>query len=223
MWPNNVCKRGLYEGFGNAFLEAVYFKKPIYCGLLAEKEPCHPSHCSVREIRYYFERGCIILVESICLVYTEVVMFAEFREFVKRGSVVDMAVGIIIGTAFGSIAQSLVADIIMPPLGLLISNVDFTDLFIVLKQGAPTGPYLSLERAAAAGAVTINYGKFVNTIVRFVILAFVIFIFVRKVNRIRRKEEAVSVPETRECPYCLSNIPLHASKCPFCTAYVDQG
>ena len=145
-------------------------------------------------------------------------MFKEFKEFIKRGSVVDMAVGIIIGTAFGAIVQSLVADIIMPPLGLLIGKVDFTDLFVVLKQGVPGGPYLSLEQASAAGAVTVNYGRFVNTIVRFLILAFTVYIVVRNVNRMRVREAEDKAPVTKECPCCFSTIPIKAVKCPYCTA-----
>jgi large conductance mechanosensitive channel len=148
-------------------------------------------------------------------------MFKEFKEFIKRGSVVDMAVGIIIGTAFGAIVQSLVADIIMPPLGILIGKVDFTDLFVVLKQGVPGGPYLSLEHASAAGAVTINYGRFVNTIVRFLILAFAVYVVVKNVNRMRKKEVEEAAPVTKECPCCFSTIPLKAIKCPYCTADLE--
>lgn len=145
-------------------------------------------------------------------------MFNEFREFIKRGNVIDMAVGIIIGTAFGAIVQSLVIDIIMPPLGLLIGKVDFTDFFIVLKQGDPIGPYLSIEQASASGAVTINYGRFINTILRFLILAFAVFIVVRNVNRLKRREEVTVAPSTKECPYCCSTIPVNAVKCPHCTS-----
>ena len=133
-------------------------------------------------------------------------MFKEFKDFIKRGSVVDMGVGIIIGTAFGAIIQSLVADIIMPPLGLLIGKVDFTDLFVVLKQGVMGGPYLSLEQASAAGAVTINYGRFVNTIVRFLILAFVVYVVVKNVNRMRKKEVEETAPVTKECPCCTADL-----------------
>jgi large conductance mechanosensitive channel len=117
-------------------------------------------------------------------------MFKEFREFAMRGNVMDMAVGIIIGAAFGAIVSSLVSDIIMPPIGLLIGNIDFTDLFVVLKQGSSPGPYLSLAAAQEAGAVTLNYGVFVNRVVSFLIVAFAVFLLVKGMNRLRRKEEA---------------------------------
>jgi large conductance mechanosensitive channel len=125
-------------------------------------------------------------------------MFKEFREFAMRGNVVDMAVGIIIGAAFGSIVTSLVADIIMPPLGLLLGNVDFTDLFVVLKQGGTPGPYLSLAAAQQAGAVTLNYGVFVDRVLSFVIVAFAVFMLVKAMNSLRRKEEAK--PEAPPAP-----------------------
>ncbi|MCK9274868.1 MAG: large-conductance mechanosensitive channel protein MscL [Syntrophales bacterium] len=146
-------------------------------------------------------------------------MFKEFREFAVRGNAVDMAVGIIIGVAFGTIVKSLVNDIIMPPIGLLAGNVDFSDLFIVLKQGAEAGPYASLAAAQAAGAVTVNYGFFVNTVISFIIVAFCVFLVVRGMNRIQfKKEEPPAVPSTKACPYCLSTIPAKAVRCPHCTA-----
>lgn len=117
-------------------------------------------------------------------------MLKEFREFAMRGNVVDMAVGIIIGAAFGTIVQSLVNDVIMPPVGLALGNVDFSNLFVILKQGTPTGPYPALSDAAAAGAVTINYGAFINTVISFIIVAIAVFILVRGVNSMKRKEEA---------------------------------
>ena len=113
-------------------------------------------------------------------------MFKEFKEFAMRGNVVDMAVGIIIGAAFGSIVKSLVADIIMPPIGLLLGNVDFTDLFVVLKQGATAGPYLTLVDAQKAGAVTLNYGVFANTVISFIIVAFSVFLLIRAINKMKR-------------------------------------
>jgi len=147
-------------------------------------------------------------------------MFKEFKEFVMRGNVVDMAVGIIIGAAFGTIVKSLVSDIIMPPIGLMLGNVDFTNLFTVLKEGAiAAGPYASLADAQAAGAVTINYGVFINTIISFLIVAFAIFLLIRKVNALKKKEEAPSaVPTTKDCPYCLTSIPIKATRCPHCTS-----
>jgi len=116
-------------------------------------------------------------------------MLKEFREFAMRGNVVDMAVGIIIGAAFGKIVTSLVNDLIMPPVGLLLGNVDFSNMFIVLKNGAASGPYLTVEAAQKAGAVTFNYGSFINTCVSFVIVAFAVFLLIRTVNRLKRKED----------------------------------
>ena len=120
-------------------------------------------------------------------------MFKEFKEFAMRGNVVDMAVGIIIGGAFGTIVKSLVADVLMPPLGLLLGGVDFSNFFVVLKQGATAGPYAALAEAQAAGAVTINYGVFINTVISFIIVAFAIFLLIRGINRMRREEEALSL------------------------------
>jgi large conductance mechanosensitive channel len=146
-------------------------------------------------------------------------MLKEFKEFAMRGNVVDMAVGIIIGAAFGLIVKSLVADVIMPPIGLLLGNVDFSNLFIILKQGTTAGPYASLADAQKAGAVSINYGAFINTIISFVIVAFAIFILIRGINKLKRKEEAPPAELTdKECPYCLSKIPIKATRCAFCTS-----
>lgn len=146
-------------------------------------------------------------------------MMKEFREFAVKGNVVDMAVGIIIGAAFGTIVQSLVADVIMPPIGLLLGNVDFNDLFAVLKEGATPGPYHSLADAAAAGAVTWRYGKFANTIVSFLIVSFSVFILIKQVNRLKKKEEAAPPPAThKECPRCTMQVPLKATRCPNCTS-----
>ncbi len=144
-------------------------------------------------------------------------MLKEFKEFAMRGNVLDMAVGIIIGTAFGAIVKSLVTDIIMPPIGLLLGNVDFSNLFVVI-EGA--GSYETLAEAQAAGAVTLNYGIFVNTIINFVIVAFAIFMVVKNMNRLKRQEPAPE-PTTKECPYCLSAIPLNATRCPFCTSELE--
>lgn len=143
----------------------------------------------------------------------------EFREFAMRGNVVDMAVGIIIGGAFGTIVKSLVADVIMPPVGLLLGNVDFADFFLVLKEGATTGPYSTLAQAQKAGAVTLNFGLFVNAVVSFIIVAIAVFLLVRSVNRMKREEPAPAAePTTRDCPFCLSTVPLKASRCAHCTA-----
>ena len=124
-------------------------------------------------------------------------MLKEFREFVTRGNVVDLAVGLVIGAAFGRIVQSFVDDILMPPIGLLLGGTDFSNLFVVLREGAAPGPYMSLEMAKAAGAVTLNYGVFISTIVTFLIVAFAIFLMVRTINRLRR-EEVVAAPVTPE-------------------------
>ena len=146
-------------------------------------------------------------------------MFKEFKEFAMRGNVVDMAVGIIIGGAFGTIVKSLVADVLMPPLGLLLGGVDFSNFFVVLKQGTTAGPYAALAEAQAAGAVTINYGVFLNTVISFIIVAFAIFLLIRGINRLRREEEAPPAePTTKDCPFCLSSIPIKASRCPNCTS-----
>jgi len=143
-------------------------------------------------------------------------MFKEFKEFALRGSVVDMAVGIIIGAAFGTVIKSLVSDILMPPIGLLLGNVDFSSLFLVLKEGKTAGPYATPEIAKAAQAVTLNYGLFINTIISFLIVCFAVFLLIRQLNRIKKEEPAE--PATKECPYCLSSIPLKASRCLHCTS-----
>jgi len=128
-----------------------------------------------------------------------------------------MAVGIIIGAAFGAVVKSLVADIIMPPIGLLLGNVDFSNLFITLKAGKVAGPYVSLAAAQAAGAVTLNLGVFINTIISFTIVAFAVFLLIRAINKLQREKEAPPVT-TRECPYCTSEISLKATRCPHCTS-----
>lgn len=142
-------------------------------------------------------------------------MFKEFKEFAMRGNVLDMAIGIIIGAAFGKIITSLVSDVIMPPIGLLLGKLDFSNLYINLSGQ----PYPSLVAAKAAGASTINYGLFINTVIDFIIVAFVIFLLIRQVNKFKRQPEVVSVvPTTKECPYCLSVIPVKAVRCPHCTS-----
>jgi large conductance mechanosensitive channel len=148
-------------------------------------------------------------------------MLKEFKEFAMRGNVLDMAVGIIIGAAFGGIISSLVADVMMPPIGLLLGNVDFSNLFLVLKEGSTAGPYASLAQAKAAGAVSINLGLFINTIINFLIVAFAIFMLIRAVNRLQKPAPApAAAPSTRDCPHCLSAIPLKATKCSHCTSEV---
>jgi large conductance mechanosensitive channel len=146
-------------------------------------------------------------------------MLKEFREFAMRGNVLDMAVGIILGAAFGGIISSLVADVIMPPVGLLLGSVDFTDLYVVLHQGASPGPYDTLELAREAGAVTLNYGMFINTIVNFVIVAFAMFMLIRSVNRLQREEDTPEPEDTTKgCPHCFTTIPIKATRCPNCTS-----
>jgi len=146
-------------------------------------------------------------------------MLKEFREFAMRGNVVDMAVGIIIGAAFGTIVKSVVDDVIMPPIGLLLGNVDFSNLFITLKQGAAAGPYATLELARKAGAVTLNYGAFFNTIVSFVIVAFSVFLLIKGMNKLKREQKVpAAAPTTKESPHCLSTIPIKATKCAHCTS-----
>ena len=145
-------------------------------------------------------------------------MLKEFKEFVMRGNVLDLAIGVIIGGAFGKIVSSLVSDILMPPIGLLLGGVDFTNLFIDLSGVG----FISLEEAQAAGAATINYGVFFNTVLDFIIIAIVIFLLIRQVNRIQRVEPVVEEPTTKECPFCLSTIPLKATRCPNCTSELDQ-
>mgnify|MGYP001615628845 FL=1 len=146
-------------------------------------------------------------------------MLKEFKEFAMRGNVVDMAVGIIIGAAFGAIVSSLVADVMTPPIGLLLGNVDFSNLFIVLKEGASIGPYASLAEAEKAGAVTINYGVFLNTIINFIIVAFAIFILISNINKLKRQEKVPPAePATKECPFCFSTIHIRAIRCGYCTS-----
>ena len=149
-------------------------------------------------------------------------MLKDFKEFALRGNVVDMAVGIIVGAAFGTIVNSLVSDILMPPIGVLLGNVDFSSFFVVLKEGKIPGPYPSPAAAKVAGAVTINYGIFVNTIISFLIVAFAVFLLVRSINRLKRQEAQPAVPTTRECPYCLSVIPVKATRCAQCTSELKE-
>ncbi len=144
-------------------------------------------------------------------------MLKEFKEFAMRGNVMDLAIGVIIGGAFGKITTSLVNDVIMPPIGLLLGKVDFSNLYINLSGGS----YISLAQAREAGAVTINYGLFINTLIDFLIIAFVVFMLVRQVNRLQKSEpEPAPAPATKECPFCLSSISIKATRCPQCTSNI---
>jgi len=149
-------------------------------------------------------------------------MLKEFKEFIMRGNVVDMAVGIIIGVAFGTIVNSLVKDIIMPPISLALGRVDFSNLFVLLKSGKEVPPpYYTISEAQAAGAVTLNYGAFINYVFTFLIVAFAVFLLIRAINNMRRRAEApkaAAAPTTKDCPYCVSKIPLKATRCPNCTS-----
>ena len=142
-------------------------------------------------------------------------MLKEFKEFAMKGNVVDMAIGIIIGAAFGKIVSSLVEDMLMPPIGKLMGNLDFSNLFVALNGQV----YESLKAAKDAGAPTINYGLFLNTVIDFLIVAFVVFMLVKQINRLKKAEPAAA-PATKECPYCLTPIPLKATRCPGCTSEV---
>lgn len=146
-------------------------------------------------------------------------MLKEFREFALRGNVLDLAIGIIIGAAFSNIVNSFVSDILMPPIGLLLGNTDFSDFFINLSGGR----YESLAAAEEAGAATVNYGLFINTILDFIIIAFALFLIVRQVNRLQRQkeEEKPAEPTTKECPHCLTEIPIKATRCPHCTSRLE--
>lgn len=147
-------------------------------------------------------------------------MMKEFKEFAMRGNVVDMAVGIIIGGAFGTIIKSLVDDVLMPPLGLLLGGADFSNFFVLLKEGATSAaPYAALTDAKTAGAVTINYGLFFNAVMSFLIVAVAVFMLVRSINSLKRqKETPPAEPNAKECPFCFSSIAIKASRCPQCTS-----
>lgn len=149
-------------------------------------------------------------------------MLKDFKEFAMRGNVVDMAVGIIIGGAFGTIVKSLVSDVIMPPIGLLLGGVDFSDLFVTLQEGSVAGPYPTLAAAQEAGAVTVSYGLFVNSVISFLIVAFAVFLLIRAINKLDKEEEeeAPAEPTTKECPHCFSEISIKATRCPHCTSEV---
>ena len=148
-------------------------------------------------------------------------MLKEFKEFAMRGNVVDMAVGIIIGGAFGTIVKSLVSDVMMPPIGLLLGGVDFSDLFLTLKDGAAVaGPYATLAAAQEAGAVTIGIGLFLNNVISFIIVAFAVFMLIKALNKLKHEEPAPAPaePTTKECAHCFSEISIKATRCPNCTS-----
>jgi large conductance mechanosensitive channel len=154
----------------------------------------------------------------------------DFKAFIMRGNVVDMAVGIIIGAAFGPIVSTLVNNIIMPPIGLLLGKVDFANLFVVLKEGTTAAPYASLKLAQDAGAVVISYGLFINAVINFLIIAAVVFFFiVRPIGKMRERQAAkeaakapAAVATTKECPFCFSQIPIKATRCPNCTSTLSK-
>lgn len=141
-------------------------------------------------------------------------MLKEFKEFAARGNVVDLAIGVILGAAFGKIVTSLVDDILMPPIGLLLGGADFSNLFISLNGQH----YASLAQAKEAGAPTVNYGVFLNSIISFLIVSFAVFLLVRQINRLKRHEEPAAAPVVKECPFCCSTIPIKATRCPQCTS-----
>ncbi len=148
-------------------------------------------------------------------------MLKEFKEFALRGNVMDMAVGIIIGAAFSTIVNSLVNDILMPPFGWLLGGVDFENFYLTIQAGTPAGPYLSLTDAQTAGAVTVNYGLFINSIISFLIVALAMFLLIRSINRLQSdgdEEELAAEPTLKDCPFCFTDIPIQATRCPHCTS-----
>ena len=147
-------------------------------------------------------------------------MFKEFSEFLKRGSLIDMAIGIAVGTAFATIANSLVEDIVMPPVGMLLGNVEFGDLFLLLRSGDPAGPYPTLAAAREAGAVAIAYGSFIENVLTFLVIAAVFFMILRSLNRLRREEPgtAAQATRTKTCPFCITTVPVQATRCSACTS-----
>lgn len=156
-------------------------------------------------------------------------LVADFKKFVMRGNILDMAVGFTVGAAFGTIAKSFVEDIIMPPIGLLLGGVDFSDLFLVIKEGGEAAaPYASLEAAQEAGAVTINYGNFINGVITFLIIAFAVFVIIRLYNKAEEEmaerygeKPAPGEPADKKCAFCLSTIPYKAKRCGFCTSNLE--
>ena len=150
-------------------------------------------------------------------------MWKEFKEFALGGSVMDMAIGIIIGAALATVVTSLVNDILLPPLGLLLGGVDFNNLYLLLADGNPAGPYSSLTAAQEAGAVTVNYGLFLSAFISFLVISFVIFFIVRAINRLKKEEEAAEpAPTTEPCPYCMMEIPIGAKRCGHCAVQLTS-
>lgn len=151
-------------------------------------------------------------------------MLEEYKKFAIRGNVVDMAVGIIIGAAFNGVVQSLVKDVLTPPLGMLMGDVDFRNLFVVIRDGTPEPPYATLEAAQSAGAVTLNLGVFVNAAISFLLVTFAVFLLVRYINRLREPDAAPepAAPKIKKCPYCVSDVPLAATRCPHCTSELPK-
>lgn len=146
-------------------------------------------------------------------------MLKEFKDFAMRGNVVDMAVGIIIGGAFGTIVKSMVEDVLMPPIGMLLGGVDFANFFLTLREGTVPGPYASLAAAREAGAVLISYGVFLNAVISFLIVAFAVFLLIKGINKLQREKEVPpAAPTTKECPFCMTAIPIKATRCPHCTS-----
>jgi large conductance mechanosensitive channel len=148
-------------------------------------------------------------------------LLKEFRDFAVRGNVVDLAVGFILGAAFTTIVKSLVSDIIMPPIGLLLGGRDFSNMFVLLKDGEPAGPYVALADAQAAGAITMNFGLFIDAVIAFIIVAFILFLIVKWINKAKANAEKPAPdaePTTRECPFCMSTIAIMATRCPNCTS-----
>ncbi len=150
-------------------------------------------------------------------------MFKDFRKFATRGNLVDLAIGVVIGTAFAAVTKSLVDDLLMPPLGLLTGDIDFANMYILLSEGTPGAPYNTLADAQAAGAIALRYGAFLTTVLNFLIIAFAMFFVVRAYNRAEEtfKQEEPSAPGPRKCPHCISDIPDKATRCPHCTAEID--
>jgi large conductance mechanosensitive channel len=149
-------------------------------------------------------------------------MWNDFKAFVMRGNVMDLAVGVIIGAAFGGVVKSLVDDVIMPPIGLATGGIDFANMFVVLKEGTTAGPYATVAAAKEAGAVTLNYGLFVNTVITFLIVALAIFVLIKMVNKLYR-QPAPATPDTKPCPYCTMSVSLSATRCPNCTSQLGAG
>ena len=151
-------------------------------------------------------------------------MFEEFKKFIVRGNVLDLAVGVVIGAAFGAVVTSFTNDILMPPIGLLLGSVDFANIFVVLKAGDPAGPYNTLAAAQEAGAVTMNFGLFVNVIITFLITGFALFLIIKAANRLQPEGEEAPppAPTTKQCPYCFTEIPIPATRCPHCTSELGE-